>query len=379
MADEDGHSLEVTGGVDVLTEANDRAIDLRIEARRLHVLDNPVGDIQINASLRASGQLRAPRVEGEARIEQGRLEVDQVLERTTKSAYATTSEAEPGSAAPAVPPAAATAAPTGSAFENAVLKIVLTLPDNLVLRGRDMRVANQSMGVGSMNMIVGGSLEINKAAGQNTVVVGAVEVVRGYYEFQGRRFDVSRGSGVRFRGNQPIDPGLNFTATREISGVRTSVDVRGTASRPTLNLSSQPPLDEGDILSLIVFNAPINDLGEGQRTSLAQRAGDMAAGAIAAPIANSVARALNLDQFEIQAASSGSSTPSVTVGNQIGTRLFVGLRQEFGRADASTVSFEYRFFDALRLVTSVAQGTTVTSAGRRPASSGADLIFTIRY
>ena len=211
------------------------------------------------------------------------------------------------------------------------------------------------------------------------VVAGAVEVVRGYYEFQGRRFDVTRGSGVQFRGTEPINPALNFSANREISGIRTTVGVRGTVNRPTLELSSQPPLDEGDILSLIVFNAPINDLGESQRTSLADRAGDMAAAALAAPIANSVARALNLDQFEIQAASSGDASPSVTLGSQIGTRVFLGVRQEFGRGDASTVSFEYRFYDALRLVTSVAQGTTVTAAGRRPASSGADLIFVIRY
>ena len=54
-------------------------------------------------------------------------------------------------------------------------------------------------------------------------------------------------------------------------------------------------MDEADVLSLIVFNQPINQLGEGERLNLAQRAGSMAAGYIATPLANSIAEALDID------------------------------------------------------------------------------------
>ena len=38
---------------------------------------------------------------------------------------------------------------------------------------------------------------------------------------------------------------------------------------------------------------------------------------------------------------------------------YIGIRQEFGKEDVSSVSFEYRFSELLKLVTSVAQGPFV--------------------
>jgi autotransporter translocation and assembly factor TamB len=46
-------------------------------------------------------------------------------------------------------------------------------------------------------------------------------------------------------------------------------------------MSSIPPLERADILSLIVFNQPINQLGEGQQLSLAEQARTLATGAVA--------------------------------------------------------------------------------------------------
>jgi autotransporter translocation and assembly factor TamB len=129
-------------------------------------------------------------------------------------------------------------------------------------------------------------------------------------------------------------------------------------------------------LSLIVFGQPVNDLGLAQRTSLSERAATMAAGAVATPIADAVADALNLDLFEIQTA---GESPVVSLGSQIGTRLYVGVRQEVGKGDASALSLEYRVADFLRFVTSVVHGAAEVNAAERREESGADLIFTWRY
>src|SRR5207249_2657636 len=131
-----------------------------------------------------------------------------------------------------------------------------------------------------------------------------------------RRFDVMRDSEVRFRGEQPIDPTLNVAAEREISGVMAQVKVTGTARQPAIGLSSNPPLDEGDVLSLIVFGQPMNQLGETQRINLAERAGMLAAGAIANPLSQSIGRALDLDLFEIRAAGENGAGPSISLGHQ---------------------------------------------------------------
>jgi len=63
-------------------------------------------------------------------------------------------------------------------------------------------------------------------------MLGGVDVVRGFYDFQGRRFDISRGSEVQFHGETPIDPALRVDAERDISGVTAQVGLRGTARQP---------------------------------------------------------------------------------------------------------------------------------------------------
>ena len=255
----------------------------------------------------------------------------------------------------------------------------LSLPDDLVLRGRDMHASFSRIGMGDMNITVGGDLQIRKAPGGEPDLVGTVTVVRGFYDFQGRRFEVLRDSQIRFQGIRPVDPALQVDAQRVISGVTAIVNIRGTARQPQVRLSSQPPLDEADVLSLIVFNQPINQLGQGERLNLAERAGGLAVGYLASPLANSIADALNLDIFEIRPTGEESGRPSIAVGQQFGSRLFVSFRQEFGSEDFSLLSFEYRLNDLLRLVSTVTQGSQRSHRLQRLDTTGVDLIYTISY
>jgi translocation and assembly module TamB len=156
------------------------------------------------------------------------------------------------------------------------------------------------------------------------------------------------------------------------------VNIRGTVRHPELTLSSSPSLDEADILSLIVFNQPINQLAEGQRLNLAERAASLAAGYLTTPLANSIARALDLDLLEIRA-EGDSGQPSVMIGQQFGSRLFVTFREEFGAEDRSQLSLEYRINQFLRLVTSIAQGAQRSHRSQRVEANGTDLIFVIDY
>src|SRR5262249_12894631 len=151
-----------------------------------------------------------------------------------------------------------------------------------------------------------------------------------------------------------------------------TVRVTGTASRPQLALTSQPPLDEAEILSLIAFGQPLGDLGQGQRSSLAERAGYMAAGAVTTPIGDSIARALDLDLFDILPPTEGQSVRVVSGGSQIGSRVYVGVKREVGGKNTA-VTFEYRFARFLRLVTSFAQGALQVHTLERSEMAGVDL------
>src|SRR6185295_7298360 len=114
-------------------------------------------------------------------------------------------------------------------------------------------------------------------------------------------------------------------------------------------MSSVPPLEQADILSLIVFNQPLNSVGEGQQISLMQRAQSMAAGAVASQFAKSIGNALNLDEFEINLAPENGGGPEVTIGQQVGENLYVKVQQGVGEVNQTNLILEYELTKWLRL------------------------------
>ncbi|MEO5742170.1 MAG: translocation/assembly module TamB domain-containing protein, partial [Vicinamibacterales bacterium] len=356
-------------------------MNLQISTSKFKVLDNVFGNMEIDSDVRVTGEVTKPTVTGEISTRPARLEVDQILEQLSRTPYSTEATVATEAARVIGEETAATPGdnPRVGVYDASTIDVRLRLPDDLLLRGRDMHASFSRVGLGDMNITVGGELQIRKAPAGQPDVIGTVTVVRGFYDFQGRRFEVLRDSQIRFGGTRPIDPALQVNAQRIISGVTAIVNIRGTARQPQVNLSSRPPLDEADVLSLIVFNQPINQLGEGERLNLAQRAGGLAVGYLATPLANSIARALDLDLFEIRASGGESGQPSIAVGQQFGSRLFVSFRQEFGSDDFSQLSLEYRINELLRLVSTVTQGSQRSHRTQRIDTTGLDLIYTLSY
>ncbi|HXH07114.1 MAG TPA: translocation/assembly module TamB domain-containing protein, partial [Vicinamibacterales bacterium] len=277
----------------------------------------------------------------------------------------------------------AVVAPSGGLFDQLALDVRVRMPDNVVLRGTDLRRGGQGLALGDLNITVGGDVRVTKTPGDQVRLVGAVTTVRGFYEFQGRRFELERGGTIRFVGLGELNPTLDITASREIAGVIARVHVRGTLREPELDLSSSPPLPDADVLSLIVFNRSINSLEPGERISLAQRAGAIASGFVAAPLAESIGRALDVDLFEIEPTTvDGGFGAGITLGEQIGERLFVRLRQEVGPQDTTEFMIEYRLADFLRLRASAAPGGGYRAQRvllRRVETAAIDLIFFFSY
>lgn len=232
-----------------------------------------------------------------------------------------------------------------------------------------------------MNVAVGGLLQVRKQPGAPTRITGEVNTVRGSYTFQGRRFEIMRDGRIRFVGTDDIDPQIDLRARRLISGVETIVRVQGTLRQPELSFTSSPPLDQADILSLIMFNAPINELGESQQISIIERAGALAGGYLVSGLTRSIANALQLDEFELQAQGERSLGPSLTIGEQVGTRTFFRIRQAFGAEQATEFILEYQIAEFLRLQSSLAKtsGGTQRVTFRRVERAGLDLIFFFSY
>jgi translocation and assembly module TamB len=301
-------------------------------------------------------------------VESGAVDVARVLEQAAADPYATDT-------------AALDEAPPSPILDALDLTLGVAVPGNLTLRGNDLRPANAPIDIGDMNVTVGGAIQIRKAPGERPRLVGEVNTIRGSYTFQGRRFDIMRDGRIRFDGTDELDPLVDLRARRIISGVETIVRVQGTMRQPELSFSSRPPLDQADILSLIVFNVPINQLGEGQQVSLAEYAGALAGGYLVSGLTRSIGEALELDEFEIQAEGARGLGPTLSIGEQVGERLFFRIRQGFGAQEATEFILEYQIAEFLRLQGAVAEttGGTQRVTFRRIERGGLDLIFFFSY
>jgi autotransporter translocation and assembly factor TamB len=368
-------ALSITGDL-AIHELELAGVELFVNSNDFKVIDNKLGNVRVNANLEIAGELRSPRIIGDFGLSTGSVDLDQILAFTSDSAYATEQTEYLAKAEAAAAPVAP------SPLEALTMDVRVTVPDDLVVKASELRTPGAPVSLGAINLTLGGDLRATKAAGQQIVLVGVVNTVRGTYDFQGRRFDILRDGSVRFAGDplNDLDPILDVRTSRMIQGVEARVNVRGTLKQPDIVLTSTPPLEQADILSLIVFNQPINSLGAGQQVSLAQRAQQMATGVLAGELATSVGNALGVDTFEINTAPDSGAAASLTVGQQLGQNLYVKVEQGIGGENQTNVILEYELTRWLRLRTNMLQGsTTQQQMFQRAQGSGVDLLFFFSY
>jgi autotransporter translocation and assembly factor TamB len=366
--------LTITGDL-AIHEYELGGVSIQLTASDFKVIDNEMGNVRINSNLRLAGQLSAPRIEGDLGISTGIVNLDPILAKVGDSAYATKQTEFATSASDSQGQAS-----QGSAFDALYAFVHLTVPNDLVIKANDIRTPDAPIGLGALNVTLGGDVTVHKAPWDQPRIYGVVNTVRGTYDFQGRRFTILRDGTVRFEGLDDVDPSLDIKTERVIQAVTANVNVRGTLRKPEIALSSTPPLEDADILALIVFNQPLNQLGEGQQTSLVARAQAMALGAAAGQLTQSIGNALNLETFELNMAPESGGSPELAVGQQVGQNLYVKVQQGLGDASQTNFILEYELTNWLRFRTNVLQGsTTQTQLFRRVQGSGADLLFFFSY
>ena len=365
IEDNDGHPLEVRGS---LATHELRVGDLEVEARaqRFEVMRNQLGRVAVNAALQVRGQFESPRIAGDVTISTGDVKVDEILQRTLFQPYAT----EP------TPIGDADAVAALNPWDRLGLDISLHVPNTLRLTGRDVQISSGTpIGLGDINLRVLGDLYLYKDPGQPLSVTGSFDRVTGTYTFQGRRFDVVESSSINFRGD--LNPEVYVSVTRQISGVETRVAITGPLRQPELHLSSTPPLDDSDILSLIVFNTASNELSSVQQQELLVRAGALAAGFIATPLLSAIENQLGLEVLEIEALGEFGGGPKVTIGQEIFPGLVARFSRQFGPDPYDEAALEYTLSRILRLRATFSDAQTLISRSpfRRIERAGVDLLF----
>lgn len=152
------------------------------------------------------------------------------------------------------------------------------------------------------------------------VLSGTARVVRGDYDFAGKRFVFDERGTVSLSTN-PEQIRLNLTATREDPALTATIRVTGTAARPEIELTSTPALPQDEILSQVLFGRSASQLSAFEAAQLASGVAALAGGGGFDVIGN-LRELAGLDRLSF-----GGEASSLTVagGRYIGDNVYLEI------------------------------------------------------
>lgn len=228
---------------------------LRLELTRFRVIDNDI------AEARANGVLTAVRgADGNIQLS-GDLNIDE----------ANISPNLPGSNGVVKMDVVEINRPGGDPIEVETQSRGPQIGLNLNLTGREIHVRGRGLNVElTANARVRGTITRPQLS-------GTANVVRGDYEFAGKRF-VFDDSGSVILSTDPARIRLNLAAVREDPALTATIKVTGTAAQPKIELTSTPSLPQDEILSQVLFGRSASQLSGFEAAQLASAVASLAGG-----------------------------------------------------------------------------------------------------
>jgi translocation and assembly module TamB len=351
--------LDGGGTIALAGYAPDR-LDLRLTLDRWPAIATYRYRSDVSGEIRCGGTAAAPIVNGKMEVLWAiiRPDLDFLTKAPTKrdptiQVVTTTPAQAEAKAATAPPETTAPSAPQSSVYDNLTADLTVVIHRNTWINHADAAAELQ------------GQVRARKVPQEDLRLSGTIETVRGWMVFQGKRFTLDHGQ-INFTGSKEIDPGLDITANYKAGQYTVMVIIGGTANKPSLKLDSDPALSQADILSVLVFGKPTNELNDGQRQSMRNRAQDLATSFAVSEVGRSVGEALGLAGHGIQVQE--VSTERVALGTYLTERTYVTIAENVAK-QGQEVGIEYE------LTRHWGVSTSTTSAG----GSGADVVWRVRY
>jgi autotransporter translocation and assembly factor TamB len=231
----------------------------------------------------------------------------------------------------------------------------LELPRNVWVRGPGTAVE------------LSGALTVTKALGEPFVLGGTVETVRGFASFYSGRFAIDQGR-VTFTGTPEINPALDVTVTRAVSGYTVAIHISGRAKSPQLRLSSTPDLPQADIVTLLVVGKTMDRLTAAERSGLSSHAQQIVGNVAAGELEQLLAKPLGFDTLDIQTGDKLGSS-KVSVGRYVTQDIFLSYERQLGDEKGNKVGVEYSINRHLKV-----RGSSSTTG-----DSALDVLWRIDY
>jgi translocation and assembly module TamB len=323
-------SLQLSGSL-----THDRFVlrDFNIQAKGKDLFIPFRGGIQawVNPDLTLSGDMLNPKIEGRIRVVKGRVNLDRLSDQQPSEIKIISAD---------IPKNGVIEIPEEdleplSAFDPLTADIILDISKDCWLRGKDTQVE------------IKGNVQLKKDPRQPFVLFGGLNTVRGTYRFRGKLFQITQGE-LMFVGQEDLNPPVNIEARTEVDDVTILIRLTGTFQHLNLDFDSDPPMDQADIISYILFGRSPEALSD-QETFKAEEMALSFTGQMAADkIKDVVGEALGIDYLNISTGSSGLRQGSLSMGKYLLPKVFVVFRQGFSDQNSQQFEVSYeinKYFD----------------------------------
>ena len=180
------------------------------------------------------------------------------------------------------------------------------------------------------------------------VLTGSARMVRGDYDFAGKRFQLDT-TGYVTLASATDRIRLDLTATRSDPSLTAVIRIEGTAAKPTITLTSTPVLPSDEVLSQVLFGTSTSQLSPLDAATLASAASSLAGGA-GFDLAGNLRTLAHLDRLAL-----GGDTPGAVVsgGKYVTNNVYVEIA---GGANGPGGAVEWRVRKDVSLISRLAGG-----------------------
>ena len=320
-------TMRLAGTVDV-SHPDSLPLDLAFWPRQFQVVSRRDMEVAVSGdSVTLSGSFNSPLVQGRLEVNDGTVfleEFQRVAETidfydpmlftaATRAIGAAGEESDDG-----------TVTPRNPFLQNLRVLVDLHVGPGNRLRSREM------------NVETAGDLSVTfDRQGNQLILHGGIDVVRGTYSLGPRTFRMTAGT-FQFVGTPGFNPGISLAAenrmhTREGEPLVITADISGTLLSPHLSLSSDAEaISDADLPSYIVFGRPASALiGEGGAASIGVGS-NLLLGQVINEFGYLLARELDVDHLSVSQAEQsqanaafGASSLQVEVGWYVGENVFL--------------------------------------------------------
>lgn len=187
--------------------------------------------------------------------------------------------------------------------------------------------------------VLGGAMTVKKQSGEWIRYGGRITLDSGRILLYGRRIELVRGT-LDFGDKYKLNPDIDLEAQLSLGTTKVFAVITGSSDNPSVHLSSQPPMDQADLLATIVFGRPASELSGDQQNYLSAQAIALLGFQGSQAIRRIIGPQFAPDVITVH--DSAQYGASLEAGKYIGEDLYLRYRKNLSSDGGQSVGLEYQ-------------------------------------